>query len=263
MLFSEVMEVPAAGISPLSQTPEAHLVAQSELLLFHKIENHNDYSALDFYQTLQAFRDAKVKPLEIQQNGMNLLHKCLELRCFTFLPSLVLIGWWNILLHSKVCDTSVSTHRGKTVAEMSQSEPRLSAEVEAMTEWEDSLTPLMRDLRRGHGLKLCKQELSKENINKCDANGGTVLYWVVVAGDGDLFKTFLNLGVDPSIVTRGNMNLLHTACMVGMSHMIPLLLSYNIDPWLMDEDGNRPLEMLVYFSSNQKKVGLFVYKMEK
>lgn len=243
------MEASEAGSKQLSQPTADQLLQQSITLLFHIIENADDYSASDFYKNLKTYKCAKVNPLNILQDGMNLLHKCLSSQRISLLSALVLIGWWDILASTKVADSSKSSLRGKTVIEISKTNRRLLAEVNTMTEWENSLTPLMREIRRGQGLKLSKEELSDENMHKLDANGGNVLYWVVVDGDGDLFKTFVSLGVNPQKVTTRNENLINLACMMGNLKIIPLLLEKKlaIDPWLMDTAQKTALDRYVSF----------------
>lgn len=175
-----------------------------------------------------------------------MLIEIIERAKLTFLPVLVLLGWWKLLSLQTVSESSASEYRGKAakyVAEIKRAKKPLE-EFNLANDWDNSLSPLMKAIRSGDSAKAYKiLEESGEELYYRDFNGGNSLYWTVVTGNVDLFLKLLSMGVDPGNLTRKNENLLHIACSLGKYDMVKLIIEKcGLDPWKKDNSKKTPMD---------------------
>ena len=129
------------------------------------------------------------------------------------------------------------------VAEFKRSR-KSAEEVTMYTEWESSLSSIMKAARSGDYDRvkgLCST--LGEEVHYRDYNNGNALYWAIVSGDMRIFKVLLEKGgLDPLMRTRKNETLLHICALLGMSQFVPELIKLKVEPWFEDSHKKTALD---------------------
>ena len=91
----------------------------------------------------------------------------------------------------------------------------------------------------GH-LNLCKTLINEYNVDVQlpDNNGWTTPHFSARYGSYEIFKYFINMGIDINLKTKDGMNCLHIAAHYGHLNLCKALINeYNVDVQLPDNDG--------------------------
>ena len=183
----------------------------------------------DFLRKLQLFRFKGIytRPLDLNNSdGLTLAHMCVEQKHWTLLPIFVYMGWWSLLRQQKVPKDSASLeHRGKTVDDIATSSTT-RCKIAAINNLEDSLSDLMKAVRINDTQRidiLLESGVDAVDINYRDSNNTNVLFWAIVAGNVDVFNKCCAF-VKHEALSNDNETLLHSACAVGATRFIPVLL---------------------------------------
>lgn len=228
----------------IAESPLARTRYGVKKIAYEMIMNRN-YSFFNFFQLLQ--KSKRWDPgLLYSRPNLNLLHSCIDKGKLTFLPVFVQLGCWQMLSSVRQNGTH-DDYRGitpKEIAESKHSRKPLD-EFNRMEDWNSSLSPLMKACRDNDKTKVrYLLQQGGHDLFHSDFNGGNALYWAVVNGEIEIVEFLMAAGLDPNVRTNKRENLLHVACSVGNSHLIPLLLgeSLNIDPQEEDINHKTPIE---------------------
>lgn len=201
----------------------------------------------------------KVTKSIVSPDGLNILQISIINNRKEFLLLFVHLGWWGELKKS-IVSYSDSVYHGKTAKQILQelTEKRknsdLKSEFDRVDKLNDSISqsPLIKMLIYGENQKALNYIDSKDNmknlskkLNFVDANGGNALYWAVVTRNVEIFKSLLQVGVNPAIIMKDGRNLLHTICEHGNSKFLDLMFEFakqQVNPWLLDLEDESPLD---------------------
>ena len=105
--------------------------------------------------------------------------------------------------------------------------------------------------RYGH-LNLCKILMEKQNfhMHMADNDGYTALHYCVEYGSYELFRYFVDMGVDINIKRNGGWNCLHIASLHGHLHLCKILIDrHNFDVNVTENKGWTALHYSVRYGS--------------
>lgn len=104
-------------------------------------------------------------------------------------------------------------------------------------------------------LNKCKELLQRgHNPSKPDNSGFTPLHYAVRSASKELVECLLEAGSDVNAQTKaGKATALHRACSRGRPEIVELLIKYNCNPNIPDEDGKTALHLCATESSPKKE----------
>ena len=144
-------------------------------------------------------------------------------------------------MQTETTETSTSTFKGLTPVKIAEQKKYKAMKTELLEFKELAQTqPSLHRACHTGTFKAVKTLLANNiNVNELDCRGNCCMHWAVIANKKDLVIYLLKNGAVATIVNQKKESLLHTACILGYSEMLDVLLEKTLIDTSLQDSGKR------------------------
>ena len=208
----------------------------------------------DFYVLMFITLKKDFSPKQIKDNdGLNMLHQCALHQRLVFLEVLLVLGFWQDLIDTKVPRDSNSEYANcdpRTMAVKSR-QWKLAREIDRLSEVEHTMaenSSLFKAIREKDADQV-RGILDKNNnlsqvLASADYIGSTCIHWACRVGSFPLLKYFRDNGANVHAKDKQDNTALHCAATWGHHNLVNYLVKIcKIDASLRNQPGRTALEL--------------------